>query len=680
LLGGVSVLEGSAPTAELTPEKSAPVSGNRPRSQRIAGSLIAALFVAMAAIWWWRTHPPPAVESGNEVPAQAAASDNRDRAIAVLPFANLSGDEANQYFSDGVAEEILNVLGQLPRLSVTSRSSSFAYRDQGLALPELAEKLGVEMIMEGSVRKWDDQVRVSVQLIDAQRDELLWSETYERSIDNLFVIQEEIARSVADTLKIALDRNMMAGSLSSPRLRPVDPEAHEAYLQGLHLMAPRTRQGLEGARTAFEQAIEIEPDYAEAMSQLAIVWLLLNRRNYGNLSEAETLGQGRRWSSQALELAPDLAEAQAAAGMTAWRAGLSAEAEAHFERALEINPSYAIVWHWLGMLQYRNLGKHEASLTSVRMSRILDPVSIPSFTIYTQMLIARGQLDEASAEMENFRAISPASYHRMRGELESLDGRWANVALANLDALMIDPELASARRFLLRELFRLGLEGDLGEGFPGPVTRSAQLARLGRSDEAVVAAEQALADDPESVFSQQRLAMALIYNDEPGRARPLLDGLFKASNRRVAIASSHFFGYSNGMALYQARKAAGDLAGAEEILVAFEEELKRTVDAGITMTRRAASPHFIEGFIRYFRGDHPAGLELVRQAVEEGYYVRLDAPFLEPLVSDPRFEPIRQLQKANVERERNRFLNAVCDQNPYEDLWGPSPETCDQQR
>ena len=132
------------------------------------------------------------------------------------------------------------------------------------------------------------------------------------------------------------------------------------------------------------------------------------------------------------------------------------------------------------------------------------------------------------------------------------------------------------------------------------------------------------------------------------------------------------------MTLYQARRSAADQAGTEEILEAFEDELDRTLEAGMTVTRRTTSPKFIEGFIRYFRGDHQAGLEQVRQAVEEGYYVRLDAPFLEPMVTDSQFEPIRQLQEANLDRERNRFLNAMWDENPYEDLWEPSAAACGQ--
>jgi TolB-like protein/DNA-binding winged helix-turn-helix (wHTH) protein len=670
LLADVVALDGGEPVNDPSPAEPQG-SGSLPLPWLAALVLILAL-----AAWWWRSSSAPMSPADRAAgnPAAATTAPVADHAIAVLPFANLSGDTANQYFSDGIAEEILNVLGQLPRLRVTSRSSSFAFRDRGLSLPQLAEELGVESVLEGSVRQWDDQIRISVQLIDARNDVLLWSGTFERELDNLFVIQEEIALSVADTLKVALDIDGTEGLIGARGLTPIDPEAHAAYLRGRHLAPQRTQGSLEAALTAFEQALSIEPEYAEAMAQLAITYLLLNRRNYGDLPEAESLGQAKLWSARAMDLAPGLAEVQAAVGFAAWRAGEAATAEQHFQRALDINPSYAIVWHWLAMLQYRNLGKHEESLASSRRSRALDPVSIPSFTIYIQMLISRGRFDEVRAELEKLEPVSPVSYHRMRGELEAIGGQWSSLALANLDALMIQPDLNSAQRTFERELFRLDLDAEAGS--VGPVRSMLVLDRLGRSQEAVNAAEQALAADPESVWSQQRFARALVYNQEPERARPLLEGLWERSNHRIALVSSHFLTYSDGLALHHARLVGGDAAGAEAILDAIDAELVRVRQAGINTTRRAASPDFMGGISRFLRGDREGGLALVHKAVEDGYYVRLEAPFLESLVTDPGFAPIRQLQRANVARERERLLRAVCTGNPYAELWQPSEATC----
>jgi len=194
------------------------------------------------------------------------------RSIAVLPFADMSPEGDQAYFSDGIAEDLLNVLARLKELRVISRSSSFALRDDDLSIPEVAEKLNAAYVLEGSVRKADNQVRITVQLIEARSDTHLWSETYDRELDSIFQIQDEIAAAVVDGLKITL-----LGAI--PGARETDTEVYSLYLQGKYLITPPQgdREDLENAVTAFEQALAIDPDYAPAWLGLSWAYEFVRR-------------------------------------------------------------------------------------------------------------------------------------------------------------------------------------------------------------------------------------------------------------------------------------------------------------------------------------------------------------------------------------------------------------------
>jgi TolB-like protein len=607
---------------------------------------------------------------------QYALKGEPGNSVAVLPFANMSGDVANEYFSDGIAEEILNVLAQVPRLQVTSRSSSFAFRNSELTLSQVADQLAVNSILEGSVRKDNDHIRISVQLIDAENDVMLWSETYNRTFDDLFAVQEEIALSVASALRISLDLDEADTFQTQRRLAPRKQEAYAAYLRGRYLLAQRTGRALENAVEAFGQALAMEPDYAEAMAQLAITYLLLTRRNYGNLTEAEALSQATPHAEEAMRLAPGNAESHAATGMVFWRLGQSRLVEKHFLEALRINPNFAIVYHWLSMLQQRNLGKYEAAMESSSLARQLDPVSIPVLSLRISMLTKRGLFDQVTKELENLRLISPATYHRARSSYEGLHGAWGNVVLGNLDALMVNPDATRAIFPIKFFLVLLGLESEVVSF--GPVTRNATLRMLGRTEEAVRRAEENMLEDTESVWAQQSLARSLYTNGEIQRAAQILERLWEKSEGRVALVTQAFFTLREILALYEARTLAGDSFGSAELLRAIHTEVENARGAGIKVTGPLRSLDFSEGIATYLGGRKAEGLRLIRKAVEDGYYIRgrEQGFYLGDLFEDPGFGEILEIHRATLARERARLLAVVCNDNPYESLWRPSGESC----
>lgn len=641
----------------------------------LAGWLVIAVIIVTAASYYLKS-APNVPESDSQVdPGVAGASAVSDfHTIAVMPFANMSGDSGNEYLSDGVSEEILNVLARVPNLRVTSRSSSFSFKETSLPLSEVATKLGVDSILEGSVRKFGDRIRVSVQLIEAQSDVLLWSETYDHEFENMLMVQNEIARAVTDTLQVALNIEKAAVSESKGRFTSASSEVHEAILRGRFLMAQRTQQSLEDAVVEFKNALSLEPDNPTVLSELAITYLLLSRNRYGSLSDAEALQFSQSYAAKALQRGPDSAEAHAASGFVSWRKGNSKLAEHHFLTALDINPNYAIVYHWMSMLQYRNLGKHEESFKSSKMSRLLDPLSIPSSTIHIQMLMVRGLHEEAAIELEKLKSISITSYQRMRGELGSLDGNWLVAALGQFEALLIDPSTTSARNIVPRELIHLGLI-DEASAFD-QVNNPLVLTLLNKPDEAVRVARLRLQSDPQSIWAKKNLARSYIYAGQADLARPLLEELWEKADKRAAVISAHFFTLAEGLALYTLRLADGDVAGAKEIEDAIHAEIQRARGAGISVTRRNGSLDFSEGAIRYLSGEKQQGLMLIKTAVSDGYWIRLNAPYLESLVSDPEFEPILAIQLATEKRERDKLLSIVCRDNPYQAVWQPSAKTC----
>jgi adenylate cyclase len=262
--------------------------------------------------------------------AQAAEEEAGIRSIAVLPFADLSAQHDQEYFSDGVAEEILNALTKVAGLRVPARTSCFAFRGKSVDAREIGKRLGVETLLEGSIRKAGNRVRISVQLIDARNGYQLWSERFDREIEDIFAIQDEIARSVLDALGLSLtereERRFLKPSTANV-------QAYEFYLRGRKLFQSWTRQNMEFARQMFLRAVAIDPDFASAWAGLANTYVDLYRwgRNLRDLEEAQ------RISAHALKLDPNLAEAHVAIGQALAIQRRFKDAAAEFERAIGLD-------------------------------------------------------------------------------------------------------------------------------------------------------------------------------------------------------------------------------------------------------------------------------------------------------------------------------------------------------
>jgi len=342
-----------------------------------------------------QTPAVPSASAPSVVSATPAASDN---SIAVLPFVNMSSDKEQEYFSDGISEELLNLLAKIPQLQVTARTSSFAFKGKEIGITEVARQLHVAHVLEGSVRKSGSAVRITAQLINAATDTHLWSETYDRKLDDIFAVQDEIAADVVKQLKVTL-----LGA--APKMRTTDPEAYALYLQAVQLGRQATADAFQRSDALYRKVLAIDPRYSPAWAALAENFY--READQGTMSGKEGYAQAREAATKALSIDPEYAPAHARLGWIAMNRdnNLSAAAQ-HFKRALELDPLDLDVLRDSSRL-LANLGRVDEALALDEAIVRRDPVNVNA--LFNQGLHQRtaGRLDAAIASYRTVLSLSP---------------------------------------------------------------------------------------------------------------------------------------------------------------------------------------------------------------------------------------------------------------------------------
>ena len=312
------------------------------------------------------------------------------KSVAVLPFANMSNDPENEYFTDGMAEELINALSKIQALRVASRTSSFAFKGKNEDISEIGRKLKVSTVLEGSVRKMGNRLRIAAQLINVADGYQLWSERFDRDVEDVFAIQDEISQAIFDALRVILSEGEKK---AIERDRTVNMQAYEFYLRGRQFIHQWSRSGLEYARQMFRRAIEIDPDYALAYAGLADSCSLL----YMNCDAREqNLAQGNQASRRALELGPDLAEAHLSSGLTHSLSMRFKEAEREFEFAMKLDPKlYEAVYHY-GRARIAQ-GEFAEAAKLFERACTLRPEDFQAPTFLARSYLALGMKDESAA-------------------------------------------------------------------------------------------------------------------------------------------------------------------------------------------------------------------------------------------------------------------------------------------
>lgn len=605
-------------------------------------AIIAALLVVLGYFVWdkYLHETPPAVASGG-VPS-----------IAVLPFVNMSSDAQNEYFSDGVAEELLNALAKIPGLRVAARTSSFYFKGKNVDLRDVGRSLGVENVLEGSVRKEGDAVRVTAQLISVQNGFHLWSEVYDYKLDDVFAVQDQISRAVVKALQVQL----LGDQSRALRLAPTaNADAHTLYLRGRYELHRRTEDSIARSTQLFDEASKADPDYAAAWVGLAESYIL-QFVNHRSMPRDEALGAANEALARALALDENLAEAHAALGLLRMQEEQLDAAETAYERALKLNPGYSEAWHWYGLLDGTR-GDREGAHDKLRRAVELDPLHRVARSNLGQAILALGDWEEARAFFERGAELEPeysANYLMLAG----IDSRrpWCepDKALGHVEqALAFNPTDIGALAM------KMSIEMQLGDLASARATTQAMLAARPDHHKTLDAqlalelhggdreASARLLDDAVAQHSEALGDEALRYT----AVAHLLRDDFQAAVAAWEVAMPQLkesppqLGKKNyqlvPMVAYTMREAgAGERV--EPMLAALEGKIARLPRFGMP------GYELLDVDIAALRGDRETALARLEDAVAAGYRNRLvlsvwtidKYPIYEALWEEPRFKAV----------------------------------------
>ena len=407
--------------------------------------------------------------------------------VAVLPFVNMSSDPEQEYFSDGISEEILNVLTRIPNLKVAARTSSFQFKGKNLNVDQIGQQLKVNHVLEGSVRKSGTTLRITAQLIEADTGFHLWSETFDRKLEDVFAIQDEIAAAIAGELRARLTTELATPSTS------INMEAYELYLKGRGLVATRSETKLFEAFDILKAAIEIEPEYAPALATLAKAYAVLPWFS-DKLPAGQVREQAREWANQALEIEPNNAEALSILAIVYGEVDMNwTGARKLLDKALQFNPGSVAANNFKGDLASRT-GDLENAMKYESRAAELDPLGTVQLTDLANVYMLKGDYHEVISLANRALALNPAFFHAHRhlvdawyflGDIEQLEN--VSRMLASIPNVPVD---------LPADLsIKLSIANGEMEKARAIIERRAQLAKSGKTPASTVAYEAVMVGD-----------------------------------------------------------------------------------------------------------------------------------------------------------------------------------------
>jgi adenylate cyclase len=376
-------------------------------SQKLNGMIIGLLVLALGYFAFDKFVLDPgrdaaeidaAVQTAHEATPVSEIAVTDSQSIAVLPFVNMSSDAEQEYFSDGLSEELLNLLAKVPELRVAARTSSFSFKGQNIEIPEIASRLGVANVLEGSVRKSGDQIRITAQLIHAEDGFHLWSETWDRNLDNIFQIQDEIAAAVVDSLKLTL-----LGE--APKSTKTDPEAYRLFLEAQYFGYQRTGESMDKSIDLFKQSIAIDAQYAPAWAEMAYTY------QWHSASGGMPIAEGTVLANQAIDMAlsidPEYGFAYFVRGVahTIYEFNF-VEGAKDYRRAMELEPGNALITLGAAWAEL-NFGRFDHALEYMKSSLALNPVLPDTYKDLALTHWYMGDSDLALSSFQKLLALSP---------------------------------------------------------------------------------------------------------------------------------------------------------------------------------------------------------------------------------------------------------------------------------
>ncbi|MEM6512130.1 MAG: hypothetical protein AAF660_03875 [Pseudomonadota bacterium] len=561
-----------------------------------------------------------------------------DPSVAVLPFVNMSSDE--DFFADGVTEEILNALASVDGLRVAGRTSSFAFKGKNESPGVIAETLGVEHILQGSVRREGDRVRITAQLTKASDGFNIWSETYDRQMASVFDLQDEISREILGQLT----ESLLDGPVELAVKQRTDPETYELYLRAKQRVYSRRIDAIELAVEDLDEAIKRDPEYAPAFAQRGIATALMSSTQYGAMDDSDSARIAQRFIDEALRLDPNLSDALAAQGLLLLR-DLSRADEAidSLEKALAQNPNNIDALNWLNSA-LRIKGNFKDSLDVVLDIAQRDPLYRPAFTNGLVLMAAFGLDDELEEWVARQSAFDPDSPEvRFAAAFSHLLAGTPGKTLA----LMRDIELNSGvqRNILLSSKFQVGLHNEVAD-IESPL-QSFALAQLDRRDEAYEVARKQSRDGLHAPY------VSLLFSDR--RYQDLVDFVDERWPSIAAYADENpgnFFGIGDLAPLaisYQQVDDQENYAVIREIMNERYADLRAQELDNFGLTLSEAMFHGLDGELDLM-------IDKLDDAVDEGlatiYLLDVLAPMIDPLREDPRVVAIETKMKKRLNENR----------------------------
>jgi TolB-like protein/Tfp pilus assembly protein PilF len=581
----------------------------------------------------------------------------------VLPFVNLSADPEQEYFADGIAEELLSTVARFDGLRVIGRTSSFSFRNSDADLRTIGQKLGADVILEGSVRTAANRVRITAQLVDAQDGIHRWSESYERELGDIFAIQTEIATAIATALRVELSSEERE-RLATPPTRNLD--AYQAYLLGRQRCEKRTTASTYEAMRHYERALALDPTFAAAHAGLSCAYLLL----FGNSGQSpdEMLARAQAAADRALELDDHLAEAHAALADVKWYRNDFEGAEAAYQRALALNPNSVDANLHYGGLLGQSLARYEEGAALRRKAVELDPLSILTVAGFGEALQWIGRFQEGLAWSERALEIDPASvvpYVLIGGHHRLVSGRLDEAVVWWAKVVVLDPRSPWAFAYLGRLFLELDAP-DRAEDWshraielaPENVDANLAMQRLAlyRGDEelALYHGRKAFAiwpfdEDVLSLLRDQELAAGR-YREARALYEPLFPELLSERDPEVDLRN-----YRAALDLALILFRTGERERAERLLERSVESIQKRPRLGFFGSGIADVQLYA------LRGERQKALSALRQAIDAGWrrdwwYWLQKKPDLEPLHDEPEFqamlEEVRADMAAQLERVR----------------------------
>ena len=586
-----------------------------------------------------------------------ATARNPARSIAVLAFEDLSPEGDQGYFAEGISEELLNLLARSEGFRVAARTSSFKFKGSDADISEIGRALNVEAVLEGSLRKAGDQVRITAQLIDVDSGFHLWSDTYDRRLENIFAVQDEIASSIVRALQLELDVGVETAS------RTENVAAYDLYLRGRHLAREPTRAGLLRAIEQFEEALTLDPRFAAAYSGIAEAWIWLE--DYGGIPSTEAYPKAEQAARRALALDPQSAEAHAAMAFVRQRYYNDAVGAARsFERTLELNPNYVTAYNTYGDV-LRDMGRFERMIEVHRKAVELDPLSVFMRTRLASKYIDLTRFEEARGLLAEVLAEDPGNDYA-KEELANLavaQGHLADAMLEYRDVHVARPGDPYSAALIAIVATRLD-DGPLADAW-------------------IEAARQRGENNRWELLARRQLVeregdwegMAELGRATPGPEGAMLRGTAAARTedwleaRRLLLEALQLDGYdaTQGARLSHMRTLTElawveqqlgledweDRAGVVETLV---EEMRR-LGAG-SIDEGGVSPDYVMARLAAMRGDRAgalAGLQAVWDARFLAHWFLAMDPALAPWREDPEFVALVEQVRAHAAAERSKL-------------------------